>query len=448
MTAPATAVLVGAGDRGAIYAAYALRHPKRLRIVALAEPIEERRRRIARLHGIPDTSAFGSWEELLNRPAMADGAIIATQDGLHTAPAIRALEAGYHVLLEKPMALTEEECRAIVGAAEARGRSLCVCHVLRYTALFRAVKELIDDGALGRVITILQAENVAHYHMAHSYVRGNWRRSDVSSPMILAKCSHDLDLIQWFAGAAPVSVASFGGLDHFTAANAPEGAPGRCTDGCPAAKTCPYEALATYLYGAPLKKALALMNAGAISLAAKTLLGAPRLSRLIPGLRRYARWREWPTSTITDDLSEMGVMRALREGPYGRCVYRCDNDQVDHQETLLRFENGVTAVLRMHGLSALEGRTLRIDGSEGTLRARFGAGGALELTRHGSIKTMRHPVRTDLLGHSEGDEGMMDNFVAVLAGGESPTSARESLRSHLMAFAAHRSRLEKRVITL
>jgi len=144
----------------------------------------------------------------------------------------------------------------------------------------------------------------------------------------------------------------------------------------------------------------------------------------------------------------MGVMRALREGPYGRCVYRCDNDQVDHQETLLRFENGVTAVLRMHGLSALEGRTLRIDGSEGTLRARFGAGGALELTRHGSIKTMRHPVRTDLLGHSEGDEGMMDSFVAVLAGGESPTSARESLQSHLMAFAAHRSRLEKRVLTL
>jgi predicted dehydrogenase len=445
MMKPVTAVLIGAGDRGAIYAAYALRHPERLRVVALAEPVEKRRTRIARLHGMPEGNVFRSWEELLGRPRMADGAIIATQDTLHTAPAVESLRAGYHVLLEKPMALSEEECRAIVDAAETSGRSLCVCHVLRYTALFRAVKELLDKGEVGRVHTILHAENVAYYHMAHSFVRGNWRRSDESSPMILAKCSHDLDLIQWFAGAAPVSIASFGGLDHFTAVNAPGGAPGRCTDGCPAATACPYEAVATYLHGVPLKKALAMMNAGPISAAAKLLLGAPGLSRFIPGLRSYARWKEWPTSTITDDLSEEGVLRALREGPYGRCVYRCDNDQVDHQETIVDFENGVSAVLRMHGLSALEGRTLRIDGSEGTLRARFGAGGALELGRHGTSRVVRYPARTDLLGHSEGDEGIMENFVSVLAGGESPTSARESLRSHLMAFAAHRARLEKRV---
>ncbi len=443
---PSTAILLGAGDRGAIYAAHALRHPGNLRIVAVAEPVAERRRRMARLHGISDANMFASWEDILDRPRMADGAIIATQDALHAAPAVRALEAGYHVLLEKPMALTEEECRAIVGAAESSGKSLCVCHVLRYTAIFRAVRELLEAGAIGRVHTIFHAENVAYYHMAHSYVRGNWRRSDESSPMILAKCSHDLDLLQWFAGAAPESVASVGGLDHFTAVNAPAGAPARCIDGCPAAATCPYEAVATYLYGVPLKKALVMMNAGALSLAGRILLGAPGLSRFIPGLRSYARWREWPTSTITDDLSETGVLRALREGPYGRCVYRCDNDQVDHQETMIGFENGVTAVLRMHGLAAMEGRTLRIDGSAGSLRARFGAGGALEISRHGSSRVARYPVRTDVLGHSEGDEGIMENFVSVLAGGASPTSARESLQSHLMAFAAHRSRIEGRVI--
>ncbi len=443
---PATAILLGAGDRGAIYAAYALRHSDRFRIVAIAEPVAERRRHAAGLHGIPEANTFESWEELLARPRMADGAIIATQDAMHTAPAVRALGLGYHVLLEKPMALSEADCRSIVGAAEASGRALCVCHVLRYTALFRTVKEIFDAGTIGRVLSICHAENVAYYHMAHSYVRGNWRRSNESSPMILAKCSHDLDLLYWFAGSPPRSIASAGGLHHFTAANAPRRAPGRCTDGCPAADECLYEAVATYLHGVPLKKALAMMNAGAISVAAKMLLGAPGLSRIIPGLRSYVRWREWPTSTITDDLSEAGVLRALREGPYGRCVYRCDNDQMDHQETMIEFENGVTAVLRMHGLSAMEARTLRIDGSAGTLRASFGAGGALEVDLHGSSRVNRYKVKTDLLGHSEGDEGIMENFVAVLTGGCSLTSARESLQSHLMAFAADRARLEGRVV--
>ncbi len=163
---PSTAILLGAGDRGAIYAAYALRHPANLRIVAVAEPVAERRRRMARLHGIPDADVVASWEELLDRPRMADGAIIATQDVLHTAPALKALACGYHVLLEKPMALTEDECLAIVNAAEASGRSLCVCHVLRYTALFRAVKDILDSGMIGRVHTIYHAENVAYYHMA------------------------------------------------------------------------------------------------------------------------------------------------------------------------------------------------------------------------------------------------------------------------------------------
>jgi predicted dehydrogenase len=447
MTKQATAVLIGAGDRGAIYAAYALRHPEKLRIVGLAEPREEggARRAASRHPGRQCIQLMGG-----TAGPTADGRRRDHRDPGHPAygPGGEVPAGGVSCASRKAHGALEEECRTIVDAAETSGRSLCVCHVLRYTALFRAVKELLDKGAVGRVHTILHAENVANYHMAHSYVRGNWRRSDESSPMILAKCSHDLDLIQWFAGAPPVSIASFGGLDHFTAANAPAGAPGRCTDGCPAAPACPYEAVATYLRGVPLKKALAMMNTGAVSLAAKLLLRAPEISRFIPGLRPYARWKEWPTSTITDDLSEEGVLRALREGPYGRCVYRCDNDQVDHQETIVEFENGVTAVLRMHGLSALEGRTLLFDGSEGTLRARFGAGGALELGRHGTSRVLRYPVRTDLRGHSEGDEGLMENFVSVLAGGESPTSARESLLSHQMAFAAHRARIEKRVVSL
>jgi predicted dehydrogenase len=303
-------------------------------------------------------------------------------------------------------------------------------------------------GVIGDIYSIYHAENVSYYHMAHSFVRGNWRDSRDASPMILAKCCHDMDLIYWFAESNPRYISSFGGLHHFTRENAPEGAPLRCTDGCPAARDCQYHAVDTYLYGIPLKLGIAKTDAAATALAARFVLHFPGLSRYMPWLSRFVKWRLWPTSTITEELTEAGVMRALREGPYGRCVYRCDNDQVDHQETIVEFENGVTAMLKMHGHAEQEGRTLRIDGSRGTLRGRYGGGGRLEVHLHRTGKRIVYPVRTDLIGHFEGDRGIMENFVRVLNGGRGLTSATDSLQSHRMAFAAHTSRIEKRVIEL
>jgi predicted dehydrogenase len=441
-------ILIGAGDRGQVYASYAIKNQDKLSIVAVADPNKTRREKLAKAHGIGPSSQFEVWEDILSQTQMADGAIIATQDNLHVEPAVKALELGYEVLLEKPMALTRKDCGILVETSKKTGRTLNVCHVLRYTDFFSKIKSIISDNIIGDVYTIFHAENVAYYHMAHSYVRGNWRSVLQSSPMILAKCCHDLDLIVWFAGAKPKKINSIGFLTHFRPENAPLGAPGRCTDGCSIEKECMYSAVDTYLYGKHLKLALAKEGPVAIALAANVMLKYPEISKLIPGLKQYCIWKEWPTSTITDDLSRDGIMKALKGGPYGRCVYFCDNDQVDHQETTIEFDNGVTAILRMHGHSEIEGRTIRIDGSKGTLKGKFGGKTGLDVHIHATGKKITYPLKADILGHSEGDYRIMDNFLQVLNGGKGQTDAAESFISHNMAFAAHESRTENKVVEL
>jgi predicted dehydrogenase len=448
MSSVKKAVLIGAGDRGRIYASFALKNPDKLKIVAVADPNKQRREQTARLHNIGPSSMYDGWEELLCQPQMADGVIIATQDNMHVAPAVKAMEAGYVTLLEKPMALTKKDCELLVETSKKTGKSLTVCHVLRYTDFFSKIKSILEKGIVGDICTIFNAENVSYYHYAHSYVRGNWRNVAGSSPMILAKCCHDLDLIAWFAHSKPTRVSSSGSLSYFRPENAPAGAPERCTDGCPAADDCMYNAVESYLYGKRLKLALTKEGPATVVLAAKLMLKYPGLASMIPGLKQYSIWNEWPTSTLTDDLSKEGIMNALKTGPYGRCVYFCDNDQVDHQETIIEFENGTTAVLRMHGHSELEGRTLRIDGSKGTLKGKFGGKTGLEVHLHSTGEKITYPIKADLLGHSEGDYGIMENFVNVLNGAKGLTGAEESLTSHLIAFAAHEARLGSKVVDL
>jgi predicted dehydrogenase len=448
MENPKSAILIGAGNRGQTYAAYALKHPNQLRIVAVADPIQERRDKVARQHNIVPENTHQSWEDVASTSIVADGAIIATQDSMHVDPTLMALKKGMHVVLEKPMALTEADCLKLIEAAQKSGLTLNVCHVLRYTHFFSRVKQILDSGEIGDVITMALSENVSYHHMAHAYVRGNWGNSQTSSPMILAKCCHDLDLIQWFVGSRPVSVSSAGNLTHFTAQNAPDGAPQRCTDGCPQAGSCKFEAVDTYRNGKHMKLAIANSDFKLMALAAKLMLRFPGLAGKIPGLSRYRVWQEWPTSTITEDLTDPGIMQALKTGLYGRCVYFCDNDQVDHQETLIEFDNGATAVLKMHGHSAREGRTLRIDGSQGTLRGYFGGGGRLEVQVHATGEKKTYEIKTDLFGHAEGDEGIMENFVEVLNGETGATNADEALISHQLAFAAHEARLGNTIVKL
>lgn len=433
--------LVGAGDRGTMYAKRLLSHSPRARLVAVADPDPARRQAAVRNLALAEPDCHASADALLEAQPELDALIIAGPDISHLQAALPALDRGLQVLLEKPMVCAEAELDillAAAGRAEALGGSLTVCHVLRYSPFFLEVKRLVSSGMLGEIRSLYHAENVAWYHYAHSYVRGNWGNSKRSSPFILAKSSHDLDLICWLLGETPTGIFSRSGRSVFVPANRPAGAPARCSDGCRVADSCIYEACRSYLYGQPLKQALAGAG-GLVGLAARLMLAAPRLSRLIPGLSPYYYWKEWPTSTISRDHSPAGIKQALREGPYGRCVYACDNDQAEHVECLIDFPSGTSAVFRLHGQSAKEGRTLRIDGSRGSLRARFGSGSCIEVQLHGESRIHRYPVGSDFVGHAAADRAIIDTWLDVLDGEPSVSSAQESALSHRLAFAAVRS---------
>lgn len=459
MSRPIDAVLIGAGNRGAeAYGGWALAHPDRLVITAVAEPLTARRERVARTHCIPPERQFGSWEELLSRPQMARAAIITTQDQMHTGPALAALAAGYDVLLEKPMAHRLDECVALVRAAEQSGRVLQICHVMRYTDFAQQVYQIVQSGRLGQIITVSHRENVSAWHMAHSYVRGNWRRAAESSPMILAKCCHDMDFLHWILGRKVRRLSSVGALTHFREENAPPGAPARCTDGCPVEKTCPFYAPALYLDLNPIHYGLSQARnpvyrwAGWMALRAPALLKG--LAAVASPLRRLTEYDGWPRSIICDEPADLSSLRhALEIGPYGRCVYRCDNDVVDHQIVAMEFEDGISVSLTMHGHSFEEGRTIRIDGSQATLLGKFSFNRTfVELRdhRHTRVERMEFPNELEAGGHGGGDDGLMNAFVDVLRDGQQAplTSARASLESHLMAFAAEQARVEGTVVDM
>ncbi|MHA2167118.1 MAG: Gfo/Idh/MocA family protein [Candidatus Hodarchaeales archaeon] len=455
-----TAVLCGAGDRGKdVYGDYALQHPNDIEFLAVAEPNPVRRNEFAKRHDIPSEMCFNSWEELLAKPKIADVAFITTQDQLHAQPALKALEIGYNVLLEKPMATTLEECLLLVRKANEYGLELRVAHVLQYTTFFLAIKDAITSGKLGEVITVDLRENVSYYHYAHSFVRGNWNNLAKSSPMILAKSCHDMDLLYWLVGAPVKYISSFGSLLHFRKENAPSGASERCI-GCSAASTCKYYAPRIYLDIVPLLRIATRSKKRRERFIVKLALNHPtlfsRIRKFLPGSRRITEYEGWPVSVISDDLSQEGKLNALKTTDYGRCVYMSDNDVVDHQVVNFEFENGVTSTFTMHGFSHEEGRTIRIDGTIGTIIGEFlSIGSKLTLYNHlTGIETDLINIKADTdpeSGHGGGDRGLMDSFIKFLQTGEkigSLTNASASLESHILAFAAEESRLKKKVICM
>lgn len=406
-----TAILIGAGARGQIYARYAKQHPEELKIVAVAEPKAERREKFCKEYNIDLSAQYDDWTDILAEGKLADAAIISTLDDQHTGPAVKALELGYDVLLEKPMSNKEDECRAIADAAKKSGRILSVCHVLRYTPFFRTIRRLLDEGTLGEVASISMIENVAYWHYAHSYVRGNWRNEAESSNMLLAKSCHDMDIIVWLMGKPCRWVNSFGSLQYFNEEHAPEGATMRCSDGCPHAKECVYEDRKLYMTGNT----------------------------------------EWPVDMLTTDLTPAGIEKALREGPYGRCVYHCDNDVVDRQVVNLEFEGGAVASFTMTPFTGDCTRMIRITGTKGDLEGNLDKN-TLTLHRFGhEAETVEVPVpeENNTYGHAGGDYYLMKDFVRAVQGeAQNQTDASVSLESHLICFAAEKSRHEKTTVPL
>lgn len=407
-----TVALIGAGLRGINYAEYAIQHPDELHFVAVAEPNADRRNHFKARHELADEMCFAHWDDFFASPKVADAVFICTQDNQHFEPTMKALAAGYHVLLEKPMSPDAKECVLMGELATTANRVFSICHVLRYTNFFSTIKELLENGAIGQLISIQHNENVGYWHQAHSFVRGNWRRKDESSPMILAKSCHDLDILSWLTDSDCVRVSSFGSLSHFKASEAPEGAPLRCTDGCPVADTCLYYAPAQYL----------------------------------------TENTDWPTSAISDDPSYEARLKALQEGPYGRCVYHCDNDVVDHQVVNLEFANSVTIAFTMSAFTKDVSRTIKLMGTKGEIRGAMEKN-EIEVLHFGSGKVERISFENPggHVGHGGGDMGLIKDFVKLVrADGklQGRTSANHSVQSHLMAFAAEQSRVEGKVIVM
>ena len=409
MRKPLEVALIGAGNRGyRAFGQYALRYPDRLKVVAVAEPDPVKRARFACAHEIPADNVFHRWESMMQRPQLSMALINTTMDRIHLDSTLAALEVGYHVLLEKPMAASARDCMRIVDAAENAGRVLQICHVLRYTPFFLKLKELVESGSLGDLVSIEHTEHVAYWHMAHSYVRGNWRNADHATPMLLSKSCHDLDILIWMIGSRCERVASFGTLRHFKPENAPLGAPPRCMDGCPAEAKCPYYAPRLYL--------------GMLS--------------------------DTFGEVISIDPSKESRLQALAEGPYGRCVYLSDNNVVDHQTTIMEFEDGITVSFTMQGHSHDNVRTMRYSGTRGTLRGHTGMN---ELTVHDYLsggETLFTPGLTQG-GHGGGDWGIIQAFTDALKGQRHPaTSASNTLESHLIAYAIEQSRNTGEVVEM
>lgn len=399
------AVVLGAGSRG--YDAYGnliLRYQDKIKIVGVAEPNRYRRERISKIHNIPEENQFESWEQLLAKERFADLAIISTMDKMHVEPAVIALEKGYHLLLEKPMATDIEGCLKIIEAERKTGKKIFVAHVLRYTKFFRKLRELINSGKIGKLIGIEHKENIGFFHFAHSFVRGNWRNTIEAAPSILAKSCHDLDILYWLVGSKAKYLTSFGELIHFKPENQPQNAADRCLD-CPIESECPYSAVKIYT---------------------------------IPN------YKGWPVNTIVDEVTPEKVYHALKTGPYGRCVYECDNNVVDHQITNIEFENGVRASFTMSAFTNEINRTLKVFGTHGEIIGDFEKG-TLELKRFAFDKEIHNVRLWDQYGHGGGDEELIKYIISVLKySKEDPkvsTSAIESLESHIMAFAAEESRL-------
>ena len=397
-------VVLGAGYRGRAYAAYSEAHPGELEVVGVADPEQA--------GTIPSPRSWRDWRECLAARPDADMAVVALPDALHYEAAMSALAAGYHLLLEKPLATTEEQCREIVATAVARGLLVITGHVLRYTRYFAHIKAILDSGELGEVVSIAQQESVGFFKIAHSHCRGNWSNSVKASPIILQKCSHDFDLFSWWLGRRCLRVSSFGSIKVFRRGNRPAGAADRCMD-CPAEveRGCVWSAKKMYLdYG-------------------------DRLGYMFA------------------DTSRAAMERVVRETEYGRCVYACDNDVPDHQVVNMEFEGGATVSFVMAGFTERNVRTTRISCTRGEI---VGDGETLHICSFDGAsvdaggpfsRRLDNPSR-----HGGGDFNLMAEAIRLVRKGtaeEIKSTTEEALESHLIAFAAEKSRLEGgRVIEL
>lgn len=402
--------VIGTGQRGMIYARYAYKK-RGVEIVAIVDIDKKKRVAAAREFQVPQDMLFDNTNDFYNKGKIADAIILATMDRDHYKHVMPAIDLGYDILLEKPISPDIQECLKIQENAHKNNVKIVVCHVLRYTQFFSKIKQIIDSGELGKIITIQHAENIGNFHMAHSFVRGNWRNSDESSPIIMQKSCHDMDILLWLVDSDCKEISSFGNLSYFKEENAPKGSTSRCLN-CPLADKCRFDGRKTYI----------------------PVMG------------------DWPATVLTPDQTEEGLLKALREGPYGRCVFRCDNNVCDNQTTNILFKNGVTATFHLSGFTNKMHRTIKIMCENGDI---YGDDFDDYITiNHYSPnskyegKTYKVIVNNEEGFHGGGDYRLTMDFLDALEDRkvELRSSIDRSIESHLMAYAAEQSRVNNTII--
>lgn len=405
-----TVAVMGAGSRGKEYSAYGKLFPGTMQVVAVSDINAARRNGLADEWQVPENMRFGDFHEMLaagKNGKLADIMIIGLPDDLHFEPAMEAMRQGYHLLLEKPMARTAEECIGLRERQHETWVKVAVGHVLRYAPYFIALKKAIDQGLVGELVNIQHMEPVMYAHMAHSFVRGNWHNSKATTPMILAKTCHDLDILKWLVGRKCLRIATAGGLYLFKADKAPEGACERCTDGCPHEGSCPYSAIDIY---------------------------------------ERKRWFLYALD-IKRDAPKETIIEALKTSDYGRCVYLMDNDQPDHLVHTLEFEGGATASFTMDAFTPWGGRKTRVMGTLGYID---GDGKSFTVHQFRTGEELRWEFNPSEQGnykdsgHAGGDLALMRDLLLAVDRddfGFLTSSIDESVDSHLMGFAGEKSRL-------
>lgn len=426
--------VVGAGHRGIGYAKFTQNLPFPVKIVGVADPDPDRRQCVRDLFGLDEKRCFTSAAALAAAPKFADGVINGTLDHMHVPTTLPLLEAGYHVLLEKPFAVNEKEMRVLLNSARRHKRHVIICHVLRHAPFYHAIKKRVLAGDIGDIINIQTVEHVSFHHMATAYVRGKHSRFDkAQSGMLMAKCCHDLDLIAWMkSGICPVAVASFGGLMHFRSKYAPTASGKRCLVDCQIERSCPYSA---------------------------------RKIHIDCNWWGFAAWEGAKFAGDSGAATRMQKVQFMRaKSPIGRCVWRCDNDVVDHQSLIINFKDGATATHNMVGGTAKPTRKIMLVGTHGEIEGEFDAarfvirtpapkpGRSIFCFKEEEILLEKsgdyHGMRG---GHGGGDERLVGDFVKIIMGKPpsiSTTSLEDSINGHLIGFYAEKSRLKNRVVPI
>ena len=408
---PASIIAIGAGNRMKTYMHYLEEHPQEVRLVAVVDCNELRRNHLADKFGVSQDNRFADYETFFQNPVPADAVFICTPDDEHFRPCLLAVQHGYNVLLEKPIAQSYEECLILDKAAKENGVDVCICHVMRYYPCYVKIKEIVDSHELGEIIAIHHTERVGMDRMTHSYVRGKWNRKALSNDMFTAKCCHDVDFILWLLGPDVHcrKVSSFGSLKWFRKENAPKNSSERCVN-CIMEKDCPFSAVDLYW----------------------------RRSEWIRNIDVY-----------NGESKEDAITRELKQGEIGRCVYHCENDVVDHQSVLIEMDNDITVDINMDCFTLSDYRDLQILFSNGELHCNEKT---IHVTRYNDRSEQIYDFSNTLKDsfHAGADLKIVEEFLQFLRHQKNHVTSLlpNSLPSHQLCFAVEQSRLTGKTVLL